>query len=861
MSRQSPRMSAETTETLNQVLREEAALRRVAMLVADEAPQAAVFEAVSAEASGLLARAQVQIACVDDPAELDKTIAQIAANTGPACAVGVPIVVGGRTWGALVAVSVTAEPLAAGSAARLAGFSQLMASAIASGQAREELRGLAEQLGALRRIATLVADGAEPKAVFTAVAVEAARILGVGAVALLSYDANSGMFTKIFGTHRDRAAAPDGTCCLVWECPYGALVLATGRPARVDDWTHAPGPIAARYRELGYGQAVAAPIIIDGSIWGCIGAYGEAGEILPAGCETRLADYTHLIAAAISNVQARQARDEHRSLAESQGALRRVATLVAQGTEPQAVFIAVAVEAARILGVGAVSLIAYDADTEMFTKIFGTHGERSPVPDGATWPVEECPEGALVLATGRPARVDDWTGIPGSPAAKHREAGFGQAVAAPVIIDGSIWGCLAAYGEADENLPPGCETQLADYTNLMATAIANAKVRDELRGLAKQQGAALRRVATLVAQRASPPTIFNAVAGEASRALGVPRVDVGCYHQDGSVVLLGSTGRPGRPDDHAFSESEKYVAAKVMETGRAARIDNRTTRPAPNAAAANEEEEEEGFRSVVGAPIMVEGALWGVIVVVAGEILHDDTETRLTDFTHLVASSISNVQARNNLIASRSRIVTASDETRRRIERNLHDGIQARVLALGLGLRAVRARFPLPPEVQAGLDEVAHDLEGVLEEIRVFSQGLHPALLARSGLGPSLRALGRRSPIRVNLDVAAGPRLPEPVETAVYYVVSEALANAAKHSQAAEVSVAVVLDSARVRATVADDGVGGAALARGSGLIGLVDRVEAQGGRFALESPAGRGTTISIELPLASQPTDEQPTL
>jgi signal transduction histidine kinase len=720
--------------------------------------------------------------------------------------------------------------------------------------AREELRGIAEQQEALRRIATLVAAGAEPKVVFAAVAVEAARILAVDAVALLSYDAQSGMFTKIFGTHRDRAAAPDGTRCLVEECPYGALVLATGRPARVDDWTDAPGPIAARYRELGYGQAVAAPIIIDGSIWGCIGAYGEAGEILPAGCETRLADFTHLIATAISNVQARQARDELRSLAESQGALRRVATLVAEGAEPKAVFTAVAVEAARILGVGAVSLIAYDTDTEMFTKIFGTHGERSPIPDGATWPVEECPEGALVLATGRPARVDDWTGLTGSPAAKHREAGFGQAVAAPVIIAGSIWGCLAAYGEADEILPPGCETRLADYTNLMATAIANAQVRDELRGLAKQQGAALRRVATLVAQQASLPTIFNAVAGEASRALGVPRVDVGRYHQDGSVLLLGSSGRPGRPDDHAFSESQKNVAAEVMETGRAARIDDRTTRPAPNAAAADEE----GFRSVVGAPIIVEGALWGVIVVLAGEILHDDTETRLTDFTHLVASSISNVQARNNLIASRSRIVTASDETRRRIERNLHDGIQARVLALGLGLRAVRARFTLPSEVQAGLDEVAQDLEGVLEEIRVFSQGLHPALLARSGLGPSLRALGRRSPIQVNLDVAGDARLPEPVETAVYYVVSEALANAVKHSQAAEVSVAVVLESARVRATVADDGVGGAALARGSGLIGLVDRVEALGGRFTLESPAGRGTTISIELPLASQPADEQ---
>ena len=857
MSRQSPRISAEINETIDLVLREEAALRRVAMLVAEEAPQPAVFEAVAVEASGLLAPAQVQIARVDHPAELDKKIAQIARAAGTDCAIGVPINVGGRTWGALVAVSTTSEPLATRSTARLANFSRLVSSAIASAQAREELRGLAEQQGALRRIATLVAQGAEPQAVFTAVAVEAARILGVGAVALLSYDADSGMFTKLFGTHHDRAAAPDGARCLVEECPYGALVLATGRPARVDDWTDAPGPIAARYRELGYGQAVAAPIIIDGSVWGCIGAYGEAGEILPPGCETRLADFTHLMATAISNVQARQARDEHRSLAESQGALRRVATLVAQGAEPKAVFTTVAVEAARILGVGAVSLIAYDADTEMFTKIFGTHGERSPVPDGATWPVQECPEGALVLATGRPARVDDWTGIPGSPAAKHREEGFGQAVAAPVIIDGSIWGCIAAYGEADEILPPGCETRLADYTNLMATAIANAQVRDELRGLAKQQGAALRRVATLVAQQASPPAIFNAVAGEASRALGVPRVDVGRCHEDGSMTLLGSTGRPVRSDDHAFSESEKYVTRKVMQTGRAARTDDRTTPPAPNAAAADEE----GFRSVVGAPIMVEGALWGVIVVVAGEILHDDTETRLTDFTHLVASSISNVHARNNLIASRARIVTASDETRRRIERNLHDGIQQRILALGLDLRAVRAGFPLPREAQAGLDEVARDLEGVLEEIRGFSQGLHPALLARSGLAPSLRALARRSPIPVHVDVAGGPRLPEPVETAVYYVVSEALANAAKYSQASEVSVTVVPGQAEVRATVADDGVGGAALARGSGLIGLIDRVEALGGRFALESPVGRGTTISIELPLAAQPADEQPTL
>src|ERR1035438_6066464 len=284
----------------------------------------------------------------------------------------------------------------------------------------EELQSLAKAQGALRRVATLVAQGAEPKDVFTAVAVEAARILRVSAVSLISYDPDTEMFTKIFGTHGERSAVADGTTWPVDECPEGALAVRTGRPARVDDWTAIPGEIAARHRAEGFGQAVAAPIIVDGAIWGHIAAYGEASEILPPGCETRLADSAHLMAAAIANVQAR-------TLAESQGALRRVATLVAQGAEPKDVFTAVAVEAARILRVSAVSLISYDPDTEMFTKIFGTHGERSAVADGTTWPVDECPEGALAVRTGRPARVDDWTAIPGEIAARHRAEGFGQA--------------------------------------------------------------------------------------------------------------------------------------------------------------------------------------------------------------------------------------------------------------------------------------------------------------------------------------------------------------------------------------------------------------------------------------------------
>ena len=704
---------------------------------------------------------------------------------------------------------------------------------------------------ALRRVATLIAQGAGPDKVFTVIAGEAARILGGPAVGIVGYDVRAGTFTKICGTPGGQVASEEdprhGQTWHASEFPDALPLLKSGEPSRIDDWTTAGGQAAARCRALGPGPGLAVPILVRGALWGYISASVAVGQVLPPGCGARLAEFTQLMAIAIGNVQA---RDELRALADAQGALRRVATLVAQGAEPQAVFQSVAFETSKMLSVGAVSLIRYDPGTRLFTKIFGTHGDRSAVPDGASWGLSDCPEGALILDTGGPVRIDDWTLIPGPVAARHREQGFGQCVAAPILIGGRIWGHIAAFGEADEVLLAGSQTRLAEFTQLMAAAIANVQVRDELRSLAERQGAALRRVATLVAQQASQGAIFNAVATEASRALGVARVDVARVDGDGrdigrasagcGLTLLGSTGPGpvGGAGAGEFPGSARRAAAGVLRTGKAARVDDGD---------AGE------FRSVVSAPIKVDGRIWGVIAVLAPEPLPPDIPTRLTDFTHLVASSISNVQARDNLIASRARIVAASDETRRRIERNLHDGIQQRVLAVALNLRAVRVGSEPPPEISAGLDEVAADLDDVLEEIRVFSQGLHPALLSRSGLAPAIRALARRSPLPVVLDVIV-PRLPEQVEIAVYYAVSEALANAAKHAAASEAEVRVGLEAGTVQASVRDDGRGGAVLGRGSGLIGLVDRVEALGGRLVLDSPAGQGTTISIELPLAAPP-------
>jgi PAS domain S-box-containing protein len=225
------------------------------------------------------------------------------------------------------------------------------------------------------------------------------------------------------------------------------------------------------------------------------------------------------------------------------------------------------------------------------------------------------------------------------------------------------------------------------------------------------------------------------------------------------------------------------------------------------------------------------------------------------EFAELLATAISNAESREALIASRARIVAAGDEARRRIERNLHDGTQQRLVALGLDVETVRNSIPADQqEARSGLERIRHELEIVLEDVRELSHGLHPALLSQSGLGPSLRALARKSAIPVRLDVSVSERPSESTETALYYVLSEALANASKHACASEISVALTASGSEIRAVIEDDGTGGAEASAGSGLVGLIDRVEALGGRFALESPPGHGTRISVEMPLTAEP-------
>jgi signal transduction histidine kinase len=372
---------------------------------------------------------------------------------------------------------------------------------------------------------------------------------------------------------------------------------------------------------------------------------------------------------------------------------------------------------------------------------------------------------------------------------------------------------------------------------------------DQVSELARRQ-AALRRVATLVARGVSPSEVLSAVADEVADTLRVGNAALLRYLDDGSGELVAAHDEAGlkpMPVGARLTLEGDNVAAMVLRTEATARMNSHEHAKGSAAALIRDL----GLRSGVGAPIIVDGRLWGAAIVGSArpEPPAPDTEERLADFAELVATAIANAEARGELMASRTRIVTAADETRRRIERDLHDGAQQRLVALGLRIRSVEASLPSESAVKNQIAEIGDGLAAASEELRQISHGIHPAVLSQGGLRPALRALGRRATVPVDVSINADRRLPESVEVAAYYVVAEALTNAAKHARASLVTVTVDADAARVRLTVADDGIGGADPRRGSGLIGLKDRVEALGGRLHVTTRDGQGTTVAAEIP------------
>jgi signal transduction histidine kinase len=426
-----------------------------------------------------------------------------------------------------------------------------------------------------------------------------------------------------------------------------------------------------------------------------------------------------------------------------------------------------------------------------------------------------------------------------------------RAIVGPIRRAATVTGRLAG-GDLGARLPETAVGEIGALErafNVMGGSLQRS--RDELAALAEEQ-AGLRRVATLVARGASPDDVLAAVASEIGQLLPADYAIVGRYDADGTqFTTVGGWSRHGDSSGlpATLDVGGRNVTALVLQTRRPARIDPDESASGPVAPY----HRALGVRSTVGVPINVEGHLWGIVVVgsTREEPMADDTETRLGSFTELVSTAIANAEAQAALTASRARVIVAGDETRRRFGRDLHDGAQQRFVTAALRLRAAQAAVPPDvPELAAELDRAAEELTCGIDELRDFASGIHPAVLTEGGLGPALRMLAGRSPVPVELDVRTNGRLSERVEVAAYYAVSEALTNAAKHGHASTVSVRVVAARGLLRVAIRDDGVGGAKFGRGSGLIGLRDRVEALGGEITLESETSTGTSLSIELPL-----------
>jgi signal transduction histidine kinase/predicted RNA-binding Zn ribbon-like protein len=367
-------------------------------------------------------------------------------------------------------------------------------------------------------------------------------------------------------------------------------------------------------------------------------------------------------------------------------------------------------------------------------------------------------------------------------------------------------------------------------------------------------GRALRRVATLVARGASPGETFSAVAEELGCLFEADYATIQRYEPDDTVTVVGHWNDPESvqirpPLDGHWRNNQDALNATILRTGLPTRLTPSNDIPPSEIGSWLQENH---IQYALGCPVVIEGYTWGALNVYYLTMDPAPTagETRMAEFAEEIGLALSETRNRAELIASRARVVSVSDETRRSIERNLHDSVQQRLVSLGLEVVNLKATVPAGNDaLQKQLSHLIDGLSGAGEELREISRGLHPSLL-RNGLVPALRGLARRSAIPAELTLGACRRLPEGLEVAIYYVVSEALTNTAKHAQASSVSIALDMDADTARLSVWDDGVGGANFGSGSGLIGLTDRVESLGGKIHIASPAGNGTSLRVELPI-----------
>jgi signal transduction histidine kinase len=536
-------------------------------------------------------------------------------------------------------------------------------------------------------------------------------------------------------------------------------------------------------------------------------------------------------------------------LAEEQEALRRVATLVARGVPPEELFAAVTEEVARLLVAEMSNMVRYEPDGAFI--IVGSVGVlRTHWPVGSRWPLGGNNTTTLVFETGRPARVETFDEATGEHLERVREVGLRSAVAVPIIVEGRLWGVIGVAKTRGKPLPADTEARLSSFTELVATAIANAESRAALARLADEQ-AALRRVATLVAEGAPPSSVFDAVAAEIAALLDAEGITLVRYEPDDELTVLAhrGLGAPRVPPGTRLPHDGASVSGTVRRTGRPARMASY----ADTHGQIGEVIAGLGFRSGVGAPIVVDGRVWGATIAnwTAAEPPPPGTEDRLAEFARLVDTAIANADSRDQLTASRARLVTEAHEARRRVVQDLHDGAQQglvhTIIALKLARRALERGQQDPTPLVSEALEFAETANG---ELRELVHGILPSVLTREGLWAGVDELAARMSIPVEVDIAV-QRLPAVVEATAYFVVAGALTNVLKHAHAERAQVRAFVKDETLHLEVRDDGVGGAN-PRGPGVAGLSDRVTALEGRLSVESPAEGGTVLAATLPLNS---------
>jgi signal transduction histidine kinase/PAS domain-containing protein len=568
-------------------------------------------------------------------------------------------------------------------------------------------------------------------------------------------------------------------------------------------------------------------------------------------------ELSEVVGTIVDVTERRRAEAELQQLANEQAALRRVATLVAREASQAQVFTAIAKECGQLFGTEEIGVLRYeDNSRQVVLASSGAFQEVFPV--GSRQPLGGENAVSRVFRTGRPARIEDYGRASGAIGEAVRPSHIRCVVATPILVEGRLWGAMVTGTTQDEPLPPETEARLGQFTELMATAIANTesraeveRSRAEVKRLAEEQ-AALRRVATLVAEGALPTAVFDAVAAEVEGLLEPNGVTLSRYEPGAEVTVVAHRGSNARrlPPGARVSHEGENVTTMVRRSERPARMEHYEG----THGAIAELVSTLGVRVAVGAPIVVDGRLWGVIMAnwTGEESPPPATEERMAQFAQLLDTAIANADTRDQLTASRARLLTASDDARRRVVRDLHDGAQQRlvhtIVTLKLAQRALREGHE---KAESLVGEALEQAEQGNAELRELAHGILPAALTRGGLRAGVNAIVTRLDLPVRVDVPA-ERFSAEIEASAYFMVAEALTNVIKHAKAGRAEVRASVQDAALHVEVRDDGIGGAG-PDGHGLVGMGDRVTALGGWLKIESPAGGGTLLAATLPLPAK--------